>query len=129
MARRALSIAPPPQLSEATTTYQVWLTPKTLADVEAAFAEYQAGSWADWVRLALTRLQRESEPEQRSLFGGVKRNPREGKELLSFRVYQSDLEAFKLLAQRHNSNVQSVLATAFFMQALAPADLPTSLVG
>lgn len=129
MARRALSIAPPPQQSEATTTYQVWLTPKTLSDVEAAFAEYQAGSWADWVRLALTRLQRESEPEQRSLFGGVKRNPREGKELLSFRVYQTDLEAFKQLAQRHNSNVQSVLATAFFMQALAPADLPTSLVG
>lgn len=102
-----------------TTTYQVWLTEEQSLLVDKAIAKSDDG-WAEWVKKAIDRLKREEHDELKGLIGGIKRTSREGKVITSFRLYGSTLDEVRSLAKDFQSNVQTVLSTAFFMQALAP---------
>lgn len=107
------------------TTYQVWLTTEQQESVTAAYESFDGG-WAQWVSLAIDRLMRESEQELKSIIGDIRRESRAGKSQQSFRMYESSLADAKALAKQFDSNIQTVLATAFFMQSLAPIDISYS---
>lgn len=117
--RRVVSQPAAAPVTVATTTYQIWLTEEQSALANAAI-EKAGVAWAEWVRLAIERLNREDDVELRGILGGLKRTNREGKESVSFRLYASTLEEVKRTAKKFDSSVQAVLSTAFFMQALAP---------
>ncbi|EMO9521335.1 hypothetical protein ACR3H8_19500 [Pseudomonas aeruginosa] len=124
--RRVVSrpVAAPATL--ATTTYQVWLTAEQTVAVNQALDRF-GNAWAEWVKKAIERLKRETDSELHDILGGIKRTNREGKENMSFRLYTATLDEVKSLAAKYDSSVQTVLSTAFFMQALAPMiDLPDS---
>ena len=122
MSRRVVSALPQVEADSGSSTYQVWLTDEQNRLVTKALAMSKLG-WADWVKQAIERLMRESEDELRGIVGGVKRSTRTGKEQVSFRCYKSSINQAKDLASRFDSNVQTVFATAFYMQALAPVGI------
>ncbi|HCH7782492.1 TPA: hypothetical protein NNM78_001925 [Pseudomonas aeruginosa] len=117
--RRVVSrpVAAPATL--ATTTYQVWLTAEQTVAVNQALERF-GNAWAEWVKMAIERLKRETDSELHDILGGIKRTNREGKVNMSFRLYTATLDEVKSLATKYDSSVQTVLSTAFFMQALAP---------
>lgn len=133
MTRRTLKSATADSaVPEATVTrsvsYQVWVTAEQSELIKLAF-EASRLTWPEWTLRAIARLMRESEGEVSSLLASWT-GPRDGKELLSFRVLPSTLEEAKALAKKHSGTVQAVFAHAHFMEALsvpeAPAGTPTT---
>ncbi len=118
-ARRPLH---PLEIEMPATSYNVWLSPNQYEFVRMAINNH-AGGCADWVSQALARLLRESTEEIESLIGGNGNASRAGKDIMPFRIKGSDLLKFKSLAVEHKSSIQRVLATCFFMHALAPVGL------
>jgi len=120
--RRSLGEIPTPPALQKGTTYQVWLTKEQHDAVELAISKFEGG-WAEWVDLAMKRLLREEPVELKSILGGIKRASRAGKQIQSFRINGATLDQAKQLVLDFDSNIQTVLATAFFMQSLAPLSM------
>lgn len=101
----------------AAVAYQVWLSPDQIEMVKAAQLS-SALSWPEWTEEAVARISREDDAEIKSLL--KQWNPdREGKKLLSFRLYPGTLTKAKVIAKKHDRTVQALFAHAHFMQAFA----------
>lgn len=104
-------------------SYQVWLTSEQIELVSAA-QKASGLNWPDWSIEAVARLCREEDSEIQSLLKLWKSN-RDGKKLLSFRVYPHTLYKAQEIAKKHGRTVQALFAHAHFMQAFALGATPS----
>ncbi|ENA26917.1 hypothetical protein HMPREF1487_09396 [Pseudomonas sp. HPB0071] len=133
MTRRALKVDDPTTLSanvatgrvkttktssKKTVPHLVWLDQETKEMVEVSL-ELTKLSWANWVTNAVARLKRESHEELQSLLQSNSRESRVGKGRLTIRLFPETLQQVKELADLYGCPVQTILANAFFMEALA----------